>query len=134
MSAQQPSINSNNDFVQIYRPDPSRSQQQQAKLATKPTQRVPNTVIVVNQNAPYVRTNFEVNRSSAFYTTCQFCQQKVLTKSIQTFNCCTCLFCCCTGCLFYSIIQIIRGKDICCYDAIHRCPNCGQTICEYNSC
>ena len=38
MSAQQPSINSNNDFVQIYRPDQSRAQQQQVKLATKPTQ------------------------------------------------------------------------------------------------
>ena len=48
--------------------------------------------IVVNQVTPYTRKDYYVNRASSFSTTCQFCQQKIMTKSIQTFNCGTCLF------------------------------------------
>ena len=129
----QPPINSNNEFIIVYQPNPLNAQQQQVKISDKATEKVQNQ-IVQNQEVPYVRTNFEVNRSSSFYTTCQYCQKKIMTKSIQTFNCCTCIFCCCTGCLIYSVIQIIRGKDICCYDAEHRCPECKQVICEYHSC
>ena len=88
-------------------------------------------VIVVNQVEPYTKN---VIRSSSFSTTCQHCKEKVMTKSVTKFNCGTCLFCCCTGIIIYFVIQLIRGKDICCYDAIHKCPNCKQIIAEYESC
>ena len=129
----EPSINSNNEFVYVFRKRKSQPHQQKEKMVDKAAELDKNS-IVKNQEVPYVKTNFEANRSSAFYTTCQYCQKKVLTKSIQTFNFCTCVFCFCAGFLIYSIIQMIRGKDICCYDAEHRCPECQQVICEYHSC
>ena len=125
--------NSNNEFVVVYNHDPSKAKEKQVQISDKVTEAKKNQ-IVKNQVEPFVRRNLEVNRSSAFSTTCQHCQQKVMTQSIQTFNKCTCLFCCCTGIVIYAVIQLIRGKDICCYDAEHRCPNCKETIALYDSC
>ena len=133
----QPSINSNNDFVYVYKKEKlnnSKSHQKDVKISDNISELEKNSVIVQNQVTPYVRTNYDVNRSSAFYTTCQFCQKKILTKPIKQFNSCTCLFCCCTGCIIYAIVQIIRGKDLCCYDSTHKCPECKQTVAEYSSC
>ena len=131
---------SNSSSVRVYNIKHKNNKQNEEKIYNSTTHQnvniVNNNNVVVNQSSPtpYVRTNFYVNRSSAFSTTCQHCQKKVMTRSIQTFNWCTCIFCCCTGIIIYFIIQIIRGKDICCYDAEHRCPNCKQTIAEYESC
>ena len=112
----------------------NRTKTQEVVLKTEKTEKTTkgdNNEIIVNQVEPYTKN---VIRSSSFSTTCQHCQQKVMTKSVQTFNCGTCLFCCCTGMIIYCVIQLIRGKDICCYDAVHKCPNCKQIIAEYESC
>ena len=132
----QPSMNSNNDFVKVYKIKKPKSKAKKNKVKTQENinELEKNSVIVNNQVTPYVRTNFEVSKSSSFYTTCQFCKKKIYTKTNQHFNSCTCFFCCCTGCLIYVIVQLIRGKDLCCYDATHKCPECKQIIAEYNSC
>ena len=139
--------NSRNEFVVVYQPDRTKDEikEEKPKISDKITEidinqeknKIENSKenqIIKNQVKPFVRTNLEVNRMSSFYTTCQHCQQKVMTRSIQSFNSCTCVFCCCTGIVIYALIQIIRGKDICCCDAEHICPNCKETIAIYESC
>ena len=90
--------------------------------------------IIVNQVTPAVTVAIPATRATPYLTVCPYCRLQVMTSSIQTFNCCTCLLCWCTGLIWFCIIQSIRGKDIGCYDAVHKCPNCGQTIGVYESC
>ena len=90
--------------------------------------------IIVNQVTPAVTVAIPATRATPYLTVCPYCRNQVMTSSIQTFNCCTCLLCWCTGLIWFCIIQSIRGKDIGCYDAVHKCPNCGQTIGIYESC
>ena len=88
--------------------------------------------IVVNQGGAGLA--LPANTSKSYATTCPGCGQSIMTNSIRTFNCCTCLLCYCTGILCFLCIQACRGKDFCCYDAVHSCPNCGRTLASYNSC
>ena len=90
--------------------------------------------IIVNQVTPAVTVAIPAMQATPYLTVCPYCRNQVMTSSIQTFNCCTCLLCWCTGLIWFCIIQSIRGKDIGCYDAVHKCPNCGQTIGIYESC
>ena len=90
--------------------------------------------IIVNQVTPAVTVAIPAMKATPYLTVCPYCRNQVMTSSIQTFNCCTCLLCWCTGLIWFCIIQSIRGKDIGCYDAVHKCPNCGQTIGIYESC
>ena len=90
--------------------------------------------IIVNQVTPAVTVAIPAMQATPYLTVCPYCRLQVMTSSIQTFNCCTCLLCWCTGLIWFCIIQSIRGKDIGCYDAVHKCPNCGQTIGIYESC
>ena len=92
----------------------------------------PAAAIVVNQVVP----NYSVvaHTSSPFATQCPYCKSAITTTAVQTFNCATCMLCCWTGLVLFICIQLCRGKDICCYDAVHRCPSCGQTVAVYNSC
>ena len=92
-----------------------------------------SAAIIVNQVAP-VGAMVVANTSSPFACVCPYCRSQIMTNSLQTFNCCTCLMCYCTGLLLFLCIQAVRGKDFCCYDAIHSCPRCGKTIASYNSC
>ena len=100
---------SNSSSVRVYNIKHKNNKQNEEKIYNSTTHQnvniVNNNNVVVNQSSPtpYVRTNFYVNRSSAFSTTCQHCQKKVMTRSIQTFNWCTCIFCCCTGIIIYCI-------------------------------
>ena len=94
----------------------------------------PQPQIIVNQVTPVVAVSAPAPRSTPYLTVCPYCRNQVMTSSIQTFNCCTCLLCYCTGIIWFCIIQAIRDKDIGCYDAVHKCPNCGQTISVYESC
>ena len=88
--------------------------------------------IVVNQVGPAI--SIQANTSSPFQTTCPYCQSAILTTSVKTFNCATCLLCYCTGICLFCCIQCCRGKDFCCYDAVHSCPNCGKVLAQYVSC
>ena len=90
--------------------------------------------IVVNQGGAGAGLALPANTSKPYVTTCPGCGQSVLTNANRTFNCCTCLLCYCTGICFFLCIQACRGKDFCCYDAVHSCPSCGRTLSSYQSC
>ena len=88
--------------------------------------------IVVNQVSPGI--SMIAHTYLPFETECPFCKKEITTDAIQTFNCGTCFLCYSTGFCLFCCIQICREKDICCYDAVHRCPYCRKTIAVYNSC
>ena len=91
--------------------------------------------IVVNQATPTVIISRPLNLgTSPVSTTCPFCRNFVATVVEQSFNCGTCCLCWCTGFCFFALFQLCRGKDICCYDAVHKCPRCGKIIGTYDSC
>ena len=87
--------------------------------------------IVVNQ---VVAVNTQASSYTPYATVCPYCNKKVTTVPVKQFNFCTCLLCYCTGLLFYICFQLIRHKELCCYDAMHNCPSYGQTISTYQSC
>ena len=81
-----------------------------------------------------VAVNTQASSYTPYATVCPYCNKKVTTVPVKQFNFCTCLLCYCTGLLFYICFQLIRHKELCCYDAMHNCPSCGQTISTYQSC
>ena len=90
--------------------------------------------VVVNQAIPAAPLMIDCNTSSSFSTVCPFCRREIMTNSIQTFNCASCLLCYMSGFFLYCCFQLCRGKEILCCDAEHRCPNCGGTVARYYSC
>ena len=93
----------------------------------------PNT-IVVNQQSPAVMVHPGMFKTTPVALNCTFCHKPITTNVTQTFNCCACLLCWCTGILLYICIQCCRGKDFCCYDASHTCPYCGNVVGTYTAC
>ena len=65
---------------------------------------------------------------------CPFCHKVTATKVDRSLNVCACLLCYCTGIVFYVCVQAIRKKDLCCWNAEHRCTFCHQTVGAYTSC
>ena len=65
---------------------------------------------------------------------CQFCKRPMTTKVTKQCNCCACCLCYFTGIVFYVCVQACRGKDLCCYDAEHRCPFCDNVAGTYTAC
>ena len=104
-----------------------------AQPATDPLQGAPNT-IVVNQQGPMTVVHPDMFKTTPVTLNCQYCHKPISTTVVQKFNCCACLLCWCTGLLCYICIQCCRGKDFCCYDATHTCPQCGQVVGTYHAC
>ena len=65
---------------------------------------------------------------------CPFCKKVTTTKVDKSLNVCACLLCYCTGIVFYVCVQAIRKKDLCCWNAEHRCAFCGNKVGAYTSC
>ena len=89
--------------------------------------------VVLNQNTNNMPSPNQF-KTTPVALNCIFCKQPVTTKVEKTINVCACLLCYCTGLIFYVCVQACRKKDFCCYDAEHRCPNCGRVLGTYNSC
>jgi hypothetical protein len=70
---------------------------------------------------------------SPVVTKCPHCFQQVTTNVETSCSCCAC--CCCIISIFfiYACIQCCKGKDICCQDAVHRCPSCQKDIYYYKA-
>ena len=123
------------------------------KIKTKlnpniPTQPVPNTsniysrnqnqnnmpgqnAVVINQIAP---TGLLTAPKTAPYSiVCPFCKKNIVTNAVKSFDCISCLLCY-FFCICYCIAQCARGKECCCYNAEHKCPNCGQVVGIYKNC
>ena len=70
---------------------------------------------------------------SPVVTKCPHCFQQVTTNVETSCSCCACCVCCLTGFVIYACIQCCRNKDICCQDAVHRCPSCQKDIYFYKA-
>ena len=101
--------------------------------ATQPLQPAPNT-IVVNQQGPATMVHPDMFKTTPVALNCTFCHKPITTNVSKTFNCCACCLCYFTGIIWYVCIQACRGKDICCYDASHTCPYCGNVVGTYTAC
>ena len=97
------------------------------------TNQMPYT-IVINQQEPSVLINPNIFKTTPISINCTICHKPITTSVTQEFNFCACLLCWCTGLICYVLIQAIRGKDICCYDATHRCPYCNNIVGMYQAC
>ena len=108
----------------------------QGGMTQQPPQ-YPSQQVVNNQAQPQVVT--VVQGGQTFGTqpvsiTCQFCKQPVTTEVVKKCSCGACCLCCVTGLLIWLCIQCCRNKEINCWDAEHKCPNCQQILGNYQSC
>ena len=112
----------------VYQPVIAQPLYSQNVLVTQP-QPVVQANIIVNQQQPLIpQSTFLV---SPVHMVCPFCNTQITTRVVTHFNfAALCLFCFIS--YFYFIIQCIRGKDCCCSDATHYCPNCGHEVGRYN--
>ena len=89
---------------------------------------------IVNQQQPIVIYQQPLNlKTSPTNVTCPYCRNQVVTLVETNFNCLNCLFCCWAFYLWI-IVELVRGKDLNCTDATHKCPSCGKVIGYYSSC
>ena len=95
---------------------------------------MPPNQLVVNQVNPVVVLPPDIFKSTPVNITCPFCNRNITTQIRETFNCATCCLCLCTSPLLYVCIQLVRGKDLCCYDVDHSCPYCSNRLGSYTSC
>ena len=65
---------------------------------------------------------------------CPFCHKKIKTNVQTNCNIGSCCLCFWLSCIIWAIILLVRGKEIGCNDATHRCPNCKNVIGVYHSC
>ena len=125
----QPNSNINQNQVNAYskpicQPDGAQiSQQYQQKNGIIVNQLRPIQGAVIIRNI-----NFGTRPISTVFPFCGACITSVVEKS---FNFCSCLLCLYIGVVIYACIKAIIGKELFCYDAVHRCPNCGAILGNY---
>ena len=93
-------------------------------------QPVVSGAIVINQTSPVYLPRFGTIPTSMV---CPYCQRQIFTAVEKTFNMGACCIFCWFG-IFYCIIQAIRGKEMCCEDATHKCPLCQRVVGTYTAC
>ncbi len=104
-----------------------------ASAVPMPMGGMPNT-IVINQQSPNQMMNPNMFKTNPIAMNCGFCNKTITTTVVKKCNCCACCLCWFTGVCFYLCVQACRGKDLCCYDATHTCPNCGNVVGTYIAC
>ena len=117
-------------------PNPPQQQPQYGQplaTAVAPGGMMPNT-IVINQQNPNAMMNPMMFKTNPIAMNCGFCNKTITTTVIKKCNCCACCLCWFTGVCIYLCVQACRGKDLCCYDATHTCPNCGNVVGTYIAC
>ena len=91
-------------------------------------------VPVVNNQGEIPPMDPEKFKTTPITLKCQFCHKVTTTKVDRSLNVCACLLCYCTGIVFYVCVQAIRKKDLCCWNAEHRCAFCGNVVGAYTAC
>ena len=85
------------------------------------------------KNAPLTPIKAPKFKTQPVSTTCSSCRRRIITRTKLKFNCLACFCFLLTGVL-YICVQACSDKNICCCDVIHRCPECGAFLGEYESC
>lgn len=73
-------------------------------------------------------------RSDSTLMICPFCKIYINTAVNKSVSCCNVLCFVCTSPVLWAAFQLVRGKDLVCLDAKHRCPNCGANVGTYTAC
>ena len=87
-----------------------------------------------NNNEVLVNQQQDVLKSKSVIAICPSCKISSDTNAERScsFGSCVCYLI--TTPVFWIIFQAIRGKDINCYDASHKCKHCGNYIGYYKAC
>jgi len=109
-----------------YNGQPQIMQPQEVHQQMGPPQTVPITTNqMVNDPKKY--------KLSPVVTKCPHCFQTVTTNVETRCSCCACC-CCIVGVFFiYACYQCCRDKELCCQDAVHKCPSCQKDIFYYKA-
>ena len=102
------------------------------------------TNIIINHQQPLFQGGIVVNQVEPIFPEqiinvhpinmiCLFCQKPMTTVVEKKCNCCACCLCCILGGVCYFVLQAVRGKDLCCDDATHKCPYCNNVVGTYVS-
>ena len=90
--------------------------------------------LVINNQLTDTRPKPEDFKTTPITLVCQFCKKPITTEVSKSLDICACLLCYCTCIMFYVCVQAIRKKDLCCWNAKHRCPYCHNVVGTYTSC
>lgn len=92
--------------------------------------------VLVNQVQPVIIAPILPTKigASPAYMNCPNCNANVTSNVEKKWSWGSCCLCCWTGVVIWLIIQVVREKDITCYDATHKCPNCGRVLGHFESC
>ena len=147
-----PSTSINKNIIDINQVNPNQYPIVELPIYNPPPQEIyqPNvqpaygTNIMINQQQPLFQGGIVVNQVQPIFPQqtinvhpinmiCLFCKKPMITMVEKKCNCFACCLCFILGGLCYFIIQAVRGKDLCCNDAIHRCPFCNNVVGTYVS-
>jgi len=98
---------------------------------------VPLNGIIVNHQIAVMPTIETVPTYKPYQMTCPYCTMTGMTVPEISWNCGACFFIICCDIFFLGYLSLIRlclRSDCCCYDAIHKCPNCGRIIAKRDAC
>ena len=102
-------------------------------VVTSPPIMTTPTLVIVNQDSTNILHPSQY-KTVPVCCQCPNCNKMMTTFVVKKVNCCALCLCLVTGVLWYVLIQCFRGKDLCCYDASHTCPNCNALVGSYTSC
>ena len=120
----------------VYQPMYQPPQAQPIIQVVQTNNNTPTTAVTTVEEVVHVSSNSHLTTSpvSAF---CPFCKKNVVTVPETSCNFGNFLCCLITYPLIFipwCLFQSSRGKELCCLDAIHKCPICGSIIGNYTAC
>ena len=72
-------------------------------------------------------------RSHEVFTFCPNCRKGVATTTQKTYNVINTVLCVALNCV-WMCNQMIKAKDMNCYDSVHTCSSCNKTLGKYSAC
>ena len=93
--------------------------------------------IVKNQNSPYTYELMAIStvlKSNPQFVVCPYCKAHLPTRTERELSFKNTICCIFSGPVFWGIFQILKNKDLNCYDARHYCLKCNANLMNYQAC